>query len=279
MAYTKLDSGIYQILNIKNNKRYIGYSKNIQWRWSTHKEALKKQKHINIYLQSAWNKYGKDCFVFSILEKLPRDYSQKEFEEVETKWILLFNTVDRQFGYNICLPGVYTRNSNRKTSSRIPKKVICLNTLITYDSTAIAASELKLSKNKIISCCAYWTNKGKRSYKDLMFCYLDDYDSNFDYLNFKKIKPIKENKKTWRDYPPKKYKRVEKIIPYEERNIKRNPMIAVNCITGEELYFSSINSSFTKFLPSKVYKCLNNEFKKYSHRGFYFKRVLSEGSD
>lgn len=63
-----MSMGIYYIKNTKNNKQYIGSSKNIENRFQTHKYNLNKNKHGNIILQRAWNKYGKDSFEFGILE-------------------------------------------------------------------------------------------------------------------------------------------------------------------------------------------------------------------
>lgn len=62
-------SGIYMIKNINNNKLYIGSSKNIAKRWERHKYDLNKNRHPNSHLQNAWNKYGKDSFIFEIVEK------------------------------------------------------------------------------------------------------------------------------------------------------------------------------------------------------------------
>lgn len=62
-------SGIYCIINIKNSKRYIGSSKNIRQRLWSHRSKLRKNKHDNAHLQSAWNKYGEQNFDYYILEK------------------------------------------------------------------------------------------------------------------------------------------------------------------------------------------------------------------
>ena len=56
--------GIYKIVNKKNNKVYIGQSVNIKQRWALHKSELRNKYHENVYLQNAWNKYGKDNFIF-----------------------------------------------------------------------------------------------------------------------------------------------------------------------------------------------------------------------
>lgn len=61
-------SGIYCIINIKNNKRYIGSSKNIYQRLLKHRSLLRKNKHQNIKLQNSWNKYKENNFDYYILE-------------------------------------------------------------------------------------------------------------------------------------------------------------------------------------------------------------------
>jgi predicted GIY-YIG superfamily endonuclease len=49
-------SGVYEIKNTLNNKRYIGSSVNIQKRWYAHKRMLNLNTHPNKHLQAAWNK-------------------------------------------------------------------------------------------------------------------------------------------------------------------------------------------------------------------------------
>ncbi|MFD6209715.1 GIY-YIG nuclease family protein [Peribacillus sp. NPDC060253] len=61
-------SGIYQILNLKNNKVYIGQTNNLLYRRSQHFRSLKDNKHYNNYLQRAFNKFGEKLFVFEVLE-------------------------------------------------------------------------------------------------------------------------------------------------------------------------------------------------------------------
>lgn len=62
-------SGIYIILNKLNGKKYVGSSKNIYSRWMKHRALLRINKHYNPHLQNAWNKYGENSFLFSVLER------------------------------------------------------------------------------------------------------------------------------------------------------------------------------------------------------------------
>lgn len=61
-------SGVYQIVNELNGKRYIGSSKNIHERIQHHRSELRRNCHHSPHLQNAYNKYGENKFYFSILE-------------------------------------------------------------------------------------------------------------------------------------------------------------------------------------------------------------------
>lgn len=67
--------GIYKIVNKVDGKYYVGSSKNITQgrtsRWKRHVRRLQPNKHGNVKLQRAWNKYGKGSFEFVILEIVP----------------------------------------------------------------------------------------------------------------------------------------------------------------------------------------------------------------
>lgn len=67
-------SGVYQITNTVNGKRYIGSSVNVHRRLLDHRRKLSRGAHHSAALQAAWNKYGAESFVFSLLEgDVPRE--------------------------------------------------------------------------------------------------------------------------------------------------------------------------------------------------------------
>tara|TARA_R110000868_G_C10688432_1_gene748089 strand:- start:38 stop:742 length:705 start_codon:yes stop_codon:yes gene_type:complete len=68
-----MGSGIYKIINVVNNKFYVGSSVDLRKRKSKHFSELRHNKHNNKHLQRAWNKYGEDSFIFVIVEELTRD--------------------------------------------------------------------------------------------------------------------------------------------------------------------------------------------------------------
>lgn len=94
MSTTK--SGIYKITNKINGKMYIGSAVNISNRFSTHQYSLSNNKHKNSHLQSAWNLYGSEAFLFEILELVEKD----QLIEREQYYIDLFNSSHREIGYN-----------------------------------------------------------------------------------------------------------------------------------------------------------------------------------
>ena len=61
--------GIYLIFCISNEKLYVGSSaRSLAGRLGEHRRLLKRDKHKNIKLQRAFNKYGEESFLFLPLE-------------------------------------------------------------------------------------------------------------------------------------------------------------------------------------------------------------------
>lgn len=63
-------SGVYQIINTINNKTYIGSSINCKIRCKSHIRDLLINNHCNNKLQNSWDKYGKNVFMFKLLESV-----------------------------------------------------------------------------------------------------------------------------------------------------------------------------------------------------------------
>lgn len=91
---------IYKIENIINNKKYIGLTNNPARRKRRHFYDLEKGIHDNPHLQKAYNKYGKDNFIFEVLAEF--DCSLEEIKEHEKEFIKKYDTYLN--GYN-CNPG------------------------------------------------------------------------------------------------------------------------------------------------------------------------------
>lgn len=61
-------TGIYHIKNIINNKIYIGSAADFYERWHSHNHYLNSGNHHNVHLQRAFEKYGRENFIFEIIE-------------------------------------------------------------------------------------------------------------------------------------------------------------------------------------------------------------------
>lgn len=109
-------TGIYCIENIVTKKKYIGQSVSIYDRWSKHKSELNHGIHDNDYMQKAWDKYGEDNFIFSVLEIC----EIQELDEKEKYYIDLFDALNRDCGYNLKTGG---QNGGATVSEEIRKKM------------------------------------------------------------------------------------------------------------------------------------------------------------
>jgi group I intron endonuclease len=104
---SNMSCGIYKIVNIKNNKVYIGSSINLDSRKYKHFWMLEKNIHDNNYLQSSYNKYGKDTFYFDIVEVcLPEELIIKE-----NFYIHKHKSNNLSFGYNLATVNEFRRNT------------------------------------------------------------------------------------------------------------------------------------------------------------------------
>jgi group I intron endonuclease len=65
--------GIYKIINVINNKFYVGSAVDLKRRKTRHFSELRTGKHNNRHLQAAWVKYGEQAFIFVVVEELPED--------------------------------------------------------------------------------------------------------------------------------------------------------------------------------------------------------------
>lgn len=93
-------AGIYKLICNKNGKSYIGKSINILRRIKEHKNS----KADNI-LQRAVLKYGWDSFdveILEIVENFDKLTDNDSLLDKEAYYIELFDTTNRENGYNIC---------------------------------------------------------------------------------------------------------------------------------------------------------------------------------
>ncbi len=121
-----MNSGIYEIVNTVNNKKYYGSTCDFKERKKDHFKTLKSNTHRNPHLQNAYNKYGKENFQFNIIEFV--EFSQ--LLVIEQKYLDM--TVD---GYNIAKTATQTRlgipcseETKRKISNSLKGTKLSLET-------------------------------------------------------------------------------------------------------------------------------------------------------
>ncbi len=110
-----MDRGVYQILNLINEDRYIGSAIDLFKRYNEHKNDLKGGRHHNIRLQRAYNKYGEENFEFSIIEYVDGKedlIGREQFHMDSYDWAELYNIYPTA-----------RSNSGRKLSEEHKKKI------------------------------------------------------------------------------------------------------------------------------------------------------------
>jgi group I intron endonuclease len=88
--------GIYKIINVVNNKFYVGSAVDLKRRKTRHFSELRTGKHNNRHLQAAWAKYGEQAFVFVVVEELP---DGADLLAAENVW--LKEHVGKDYCYNL----------------------------------------------------------------------------------------------------------------------------------------------------------------------------------
>ena len=114
--------GVYMILNIITNDRYVGSSpRRLSYRWSEHKCQLNANRNNIPNLQSAWNKYGPDAFCFIVLENVSDNILEREqhwINNFKNNGVILYNRCPSAFN-NI---GLIMPNHVSQISSETHKK-------------------------------------------------------------------------------------------------------------------------------------------------------------
>lgn len=123
--------GIYCILNNINNKKYIGRTRNISKRFTSHINLLDNRHHPNKHLQNSWDLHGKKYFIFYILEECDINVIISR----ERYWCDYYDTFNQANGYNIGSPErgsmigrIHTESSKLKISLANKGKIVSVKT-------------------------------------------------------------------------------------------------------------------------------------------------------
>lgn len=95
---------IYSITNLKNNKVYIGQTRNFEKRKKDHLRELINKKHGNCSLLKDFQEGNQEDFVFKIIRHAN---SREELDKLEDKYILKHGYPDTNKIYNIKRGGIH----------------------------------------------------------------------------------------------------------------------------------------------------------------------------
>ena len=140
-------SGIYLIINLVNNKFYVGSAKNLWSRKLSHYRDLRNNKHKNTYLQHSYNKYGSQNFIIVLLEKVE---SKNDLTKCEQHWIDTLDACNKDIAYNIC-PTAESKlglHHSEETKSKMSKSMKGIK------RTDEGKKNMSISKSKTIVQCA-----------------------------------------------------------------------------------------------------------------------------
>jgi group I intron endonuclease len=85
-------SGIYQIVNTKTKRSYIGATKNFVRRVSVHMSILKNGTHSSSLMQKDFDKYGEDSFIFGLLIECTKEELVSKEKELLNRYKPSYNT-------------------------------------------------------------------------------------------------------------------------------------------------------------------------------------------
>jgi group I intron endonuclease len=89
--------GVYKISNILSGRYYIGYSTNINRRFTVHRSKLKQKCHDNIFLQRAYNLDGEDKFIYEIIHIC---HTEEDAKEIELQYLTDLNIREELYNLN-----------------------------------------------------------------------------------------------------------------------------------------------------------------------------------
>ncbi len=125
---------VYRILNIRNKRVYIGSTNDFDIRRQEHLGQLRKKKHINRFLQSDFNDFKEESFVFEIVF----DYFKTRESMLLKEYELILKTQGKNYNIHTDCPAVsgkrkrlslrrqgkFLVGTNKKAKIKLKKEVI-----------------------------------------------------------------------------------------------------------------------------------------------------------
>jgi hypothetical protein len=156
---------VYRIFNTINSKSYIGITNNLKRRIRDHIRYSINEYHIKNYIHKALLKYGINNFQIEVLCTCE---THEELNEREVYYINLFETFNKEKGYNLTLGGnreipneetiIKKINSSKKT--KVAQYNLQGELINTFSSIKEASRILGIDDSSIHRCCKLnWSRK------------------------------------------------------------------------------------------------------------------------
>lgn len=186
-----MKGGVYSIVNKIDNKMYIGCTNNFKVRKYSHFLALKNNKHSNTHLQAAYNKYGKENFIFEVIEYCDEEFMYSQ----ENYWCNMLDAHNSSRGYNKLKTGLHTTYKMHEVNKKnfVSKEKIILKCNIEGKPLKEYTNSEDLKKEGFSAYQVSGCVKKKENFnthKNFTWIYKDEYDKNF-----KGLETIKRGKK------------------------------------------------------------------------------------
>lgn len=213
---------IYKIENLVNGKVYIGQTTqdggfnkryhfsgcDIERVYNYHLNKNKYNEGYNGYLLNSIKKYGFDTFKVAKIFDIA--FSKEELDIKEQIWIRIYDSTNKEHGYNFDEGGARGKRSERTKEklrqsnlgkvSKKRQKVVCLNENIIFDSLTEAGEYYNTRRQHIASVCKNKALFSGKLYKNdkiekLVWVYYEDYiNMSFEEIQYK-IDRVNNDKK------------------------------------------------------------------------------------
>lgn len=235
---------IYSIVNLINNKAYIGQTIGpLTERMRKHLEKLRSNTHPNNHLQYSYNKYGEQNFQIILL----CETTIEELDKMEILYIALFDTTNDKKGYNITSggSGVISEKAQLKNKFSNQEKwpnILQINPItLKIEKTFAGINEAARNTNNSISHIWKSCNDMGRIVKGYYYIRENDYHANWKpHINTKKQPCCLLSENTIKHIFSGR-KEAEKVIGLNSKllnqKIKSNKKIKYN---NEEYYIKSL---------------------------------------
>ncbi|OFC94646.1 hypothetical protein BTGOE4_10360 [Bacillus thuringiensis] len=190
--------GIYKITCLSNKRFYIGSSNDLKKRKRDHFRELSYNRHHSNRMQRSYNKYGKENFIFEVIEYI---FDEVILRNREQYWMDKTKSYDKNIGFNISYNaygghfkgkdnGMYGKThtddvkrklrelfsgGNNERSKAVLQYSLQGDFIKEYGSAREASRETNLSHSGIIGSCI---NQYKQS-SDFIWLYKDDFNEEY----------------------------------------------------------------------------------------------------